>query len=80
MAQLNEFVTKNKEKVTVLLFWAKWYLESAKLKEKMEEMQTNMAHVLFVWCDVDVDKEIVLNYKISKVPVILLIDPASNDV
>jgi len=59
MAQLNEFVTKNKEKVTVLLFWAKWYLESAKLKEKMEEMQTNMAHVLFVWCDVDVDKEMV---------------------
>ena len=30
----------------------------------MEDMQIKMGHVLFVWCDVDVDKDIVLNYKI----------------
>jgi len=39
-----------------------------------------MMHMIITWCDVSIDKDIVLFFKITKVPAILVIDPNKNEV
>ncbi len=64
MVALEEFLEKHTDKIVLLLFWAKWFPDCELLKKKMEEIQPNMMHMIITWCDVSIDKDIVLFFKI----------------
>ena len=73
MQQLEVMKERCNDKLIVLLLWAKWYPESEGIRIKMENLATNMSHLIMGWCDVDLDKDILSYYEIKTVPYILLI-------
>ncbi len=64
MVALEEFLEKHTDKIVLLLFWAKWFPDCETLKKRMEEIQPNMMHMIITWCDVSIDKDVVLFFKI----------------
>jgi thiol-disulfide isomerase/thioredoxin len=64
MVALEEFLEKHTDKIVLLLFWAKWFPDCEALKKRMEEIQPNMMHMIITWCDVSIDKDVVLFFKI----------------
>ena len=63
---------RSKDKMLCMLFWAKWYPECTVLRMEMHRLAGVLSHLTMTWCDVDVDKDIVSRYEITKVPFMLL--------
>jgi len=78
MQQLELMKERSRDKMFVLLFWAKWYPECEILRQHLEKLCANLSHLMIGWVDVDHDKSVVMHFEIKKVPFLLLMHPSKH--